>query len=70
MAGTGHQTLTKNIEIPAAMSRRNSQPLIALMMNNDYGLNRKNSLLYRGELILALDLLLLISCEAMKQDQR
>jgi hypothetical protein len=70
MAGTGHQTLTKNIEIPAAMSRRNPQPQIVLMMNNDYGLNRKNSLLYHGELILALDLLLLISCEAMKQDQR
>jgi hypothetical protein len=60
MAGPGHQTLTKNTEIPAAMSRRNPQPPIALMMNNDYGLNRKNSLLYHGELILALDLLLLI----------
>jgi hypothetical protein len=70
MAGPGHQTLTKNIEIPAATSRRNPQPQIALMMNDDYGLNRKNSLLYHGELILALDLLLLISCEAMKQDQR
>jgi hypothetical protein len=70
MAGTGHPTLTKNIEIPAAMSRRNPQPQIALMMNNDYGLKLKNSLLYHGELILALDLLLPISCEAMKQDQR
>jgi hypothetical protein len=70
MVGTGHRTLTKNIEFPAAMSRRNPQPQIALMMNNDYGLNRKNSLLYHGELILALDLLLLISCEAMKQDQQ
>jgi hypothetical protein len=70
MVGTGQQTLTKDIEIPAATSRRNPMPQIALMMNNDYGLNRKNSLLYHGELILALDLLLLISCEAMKQDQR
>jgi hypothetical protein len=70
MAGTGQQTLTKSTEIPAAMNRRNPMPQIALMMNNDYGLNRKNSLLYHGGLILALDLLLLISCEAMKQDQR
>jgi hypothetical protein len=70
MAGTGHQTLTINIEIPAVMSRRNHQPQIELMMNDDCRLNRKNSLLYHGELVLALDLLLLISCEAMKQDQR
>jgi hypothetical protein len=70
MAGTGHQGLTKNIEITAAISRRNPQPQIALMMNNEYRLNHKNSLLYHGELILALDLLLPISCEAMKQDQR
>ena len=62
--------MTKNFEITAVMSRRNPQPQIALMMNNDYRLNRKNLLLYHGELILALDLLLLISCEAMKQDQR
>ena len=70
MVGTGQQTLTKDVEIPAATRRRNPMPQIALMMNNDYRLNRKNSLLYHGELILALDLLLLISCEAMKQDQR
>ena len=70
MVGTGQQTLAEDIEISAATRRRNPMPQIALMMNNDYGLNRKNSLLYHGELILALDLLLLISCEAMKQDQR
>jgi hypothetical protein len=70
MVGTGPQMLTKDIELPAATSRRNPMPQIAVMMNNDYRLNRKSSLLYHGELILALDLLLLISCEAMKQDQR
>jgi hypothetical protein len=70
MVGTGQQTGTKDIEIPAATSRRNPMPQIALMMNNDYRINRKTSLLYHGELILALDLLLLISCEAMKQDHR
>jgi hypothetical protein len=70
MVGSGQQTLTKDIEFPAATSRRNPMPQIALMMKNDYGLNRKNSLLDHGELILALDLLMPISCEAMKQDQR